>query len=60
LLAAFHENTSSVMAPANSLLMYSTAATVSGELSTTFSFSSWIEAPNDHISALPAMLESIS
>ncbi len=40
--------------------MYSTAATVSGELMTTFSPSSCTEAPNDHISARPAMLESIS
>ena len=40
--------------------MYSTAATVSCELMTTFSFSSWMEPPKDQIIAEAAMLESIS
>jgi hypothetical protein len=43
--AAFQEKTSSVMACLNSLVMNSTAATVSSELMTTRSFSSWTEAP---------------
>jgi hypothetical protein len=58
--AGFQEKTSSVMDCLNSLVMNSTAATVSGELMTTRSFSSCTEAPNDHIRARPAMLESIS
>ena len=40
--------------------MYSTAATVCGELITTCSRASWMDAPKDHSSARPAMLESIS
>ncbi len=40
--------------------MKSTASTVCGELSTTCSDSSWIDAPNDHSNARPAMFESIS
>jgi hypothetical protein len=40
--------------------MNSTAATVSGELITTFSCSSCSDAPYDHISARRIMLESIS
>ena len=40
--------------------MNSTASTTSGELITTFSFSSWIEPPKDQIIARAAMLESIS
>src|ERR687894_804384 len=58
--AAFQANTSSVMAPPNSSLMYSTAAMVSGELMITFSSSSWTEPPKDHSRARPAMFESIS
>ncbi len=58
--AAFQAKTSGVIAFSNNSFMYSTAAMVSGELITTCSFSSWIEAPYDHMSARPAMLESIS
>src|SRR5215204_5441495 len=58
--AAFQPNTSSVMVSLNSRLMNSTAATVFSELITTCSFSSWIDAPCDHMSARMTMLESIS
>ena len=58
--AAVQPKTSGVIAPWKSLAMYSTAATVSGELMTTFSFSSWIEPPKAQIIAWAAMLESIS
>ena len=40
--------------------MYSTAATVPGELMTTFSFSSWMAPPKAHSIAWAAILESIS
>src|SRR5690606_17619800 len=58
--AAFQAKTSSVMVFSYSRFMYSSASMVSGELSTTRSFSSWTEAPNDHMSARSTMLESIS
>ena len=58
--AAFQEKTSGVIASRYNRAMKSTASTACGELITTCSFSSWIEAPNDQSKARPAMFESIS
>jgi hypothetical protein len=48
------------MVSLNRFTMNSTALMVSGELMTTFSLRSWIEPPNDQISARAAMFESSS
>ena len=60
LLAAFQENTSLVMVSLNRRAMNSTAAIVSGELSTTRSLASWMDAPCVHMRPRRTMLESIS